>query len=105
MERIVEEGLLYDFYGPLLTAHQQKVYEMAVYDDLSLNEIADIEGVSKQAVHDLLKRTTTLLKGYEEKLGLIAKSKIIRKKAEDIEAMSTEEAVKRLARDIVKESL
>ena len=105
MERIVEEGLLYDFYGPLLTAHQQKVYEMAVYEDLSLNEIADIEGVSKQAVHDLLKRTTTLLKGYEEKLGLIAKSKNIQKKAKDIEAMSTEEAVKRLAREIVKESL
>ncbi len=105
MERIVEEGLLYDFYGPLLTAHQQKVYEMAVYENLSLNEIADIEGVSKQAVHDLLKRTTTLLKGYEEKLGLIAKSKNIQKKAKDIEAMSTEEAVKRLAREIVKESL
>ena len=102
---MVEEGLLYDFYGPLLTAHQQKVYEMAVYEDLSLNEIADIEGVSKQAVHDLLKRTTTLLKGYEEKLGLIAKSKNIQKKAKDIEAMSTEEAVKRLAREIVKESL
>ncbi|MBO5565494.1 MAG: DNA-binding protein [Lachnospiraceae bacterium] len=105
MERIVEEGLLYDFYGPLLTGHQQKVYEMAVYDDLSLNEIAEMEGVSKQAVHDLLKRTTSLLRGYEDKLRLIAKSEKIRKIAKTIEESSTEKAVKQLAAEIVKESL
>ena len=40
MEKIVEQGLLYDFYGELLTAHQRKVYEDVVFNDLSPSEIA-----------------------------------------------------------------
>ena len=40
MDRILEQNLLYDFYGELLTEHQQRVYEDAVYNDMSLSEIA-----------------------------------------------------------------
>ena len=50
MEQIVEQGMLYDFYGPLLTKHQQEVYELVVYQNLSLNEIAEQKNISKQAV-------------------------------------------------------
>ena len=71
MEKIVEQGLLYDFYGSLLTVHQQKIYEKVVYENLSLNEVAETEGVSKQAVHDLVRRCTMIMRGYEEKLGMI----------------------------------
>lgn len=71
MEKIVEQGLLYDFYGPLLTSHQQHIYEQVVYENLSLNEIADLEGISKQAVHDLIKRCTLALQSYEDKLHAI----------------------------------
>ena len=39
MEKIVEQGLLYDFYGELLTAHQRRVYEDVVFNDLSPSEI------------------------------------------------------------------
>ena len=56
MEKIVELGLLYDFYGELLTRHQQKIYEAAVFEDMSLGEIAEDAGISRQGVHDLLKR-------------------------------------------------
>ena len=56
MEKIVEQGLLYDFYGELLTEHQRKIYEDAVYNDLSLSEIAEMQGISRQGVHDLIKR-------------------------------------------------
>lgn len=73
MEKIVEQGLLYDFYGELLTKHQRKIYEGIVYDDLSLGEIAQEEGVSRQAVHDIVKRCDKTLQGYEEKLQLVAK--------------------------------
>ena len=45
MEKIVEQGLLYDFYGELLTEHQKQIYEAAVYNDMSLTEIADEHGV------------------------------------------------------------
>lgn len=56
MEKIVAQGMLYDFYGSLLTKHQQEVYEHVVYDDMSLNEIAEAEGISKQAVSDQIGR-------------------------------------------------
>ncbi len=71
MERIVEQGILYDFYGPLLTKHQQEIYEAAVYNDLSLGEIAAEEGISRQGVHDLIKRCDRTLADYEEKLHLV----------------------------------
>ena len=84
MEKIVREGLLYDFYGQLLTRHQREVYEKVVYDDLSLTEIAEQTGVSKQAVHDLIRRTTAQMSGYEEKLGLIARFYRIRTSADEL---------------------
>ena len=56
MEKIVEQTLLYDFYGELLTDHQKEIYEDAVFNDLSLSEIADQQGISRQGVLDLLKR-------------------------------------------------
>ena len=51
MEKIVEQGLLYDFYGSLLTGHQQEIYEKVVYENLSLNEVAETEGRG-EARHD-----------------------------------------------------
>ncbi|MBQ7679129.1 MAG: DNA-binding protein [Butyrivibrio sp.] len=78
MERIVERGRLYDFYGELLTPHQREVYEAEVYEDLSLTEIAETCGTSKQAVHDLLKRTTKSLEDYEAKLHMIRRYDEIR---------------------------
>ena len=82
MEKIVEQGLLYDFYGQLLTAHQQKIYEQAVYENLSYNEIAESEGISRQAVHDLVRRTTSLMQRYENKLGMIRRFRNLRKTAD-----------------------
>ncbi len=79
MEKIVEQGLLYDFYGELLTEHQRNIYEDAVYNDLSLVEIAEEYSISKQGVHDLLRRCTKSLEGYEEKLHMIERTDRIRK--------------------------
>lgn len=89
MEKIVEQGLLYDFYGNLLTEHQKKVYEDAVYQDLSLSEIAEDEGISRQGVHDLIKRCDHILKDYEKKLHLLEKSTFIKKTMEQIAQLST----------------
>ena len=71
MERIFEQTLLYDFYGELLTAHQQTIYEDAVYNDMSLSEIAQEHGISRQGVHDLIKRCDRTLQDYESKLHLV----------------------------------
>ena len=71
MDRILEQNLLYDFYGELLTEHQQRVYEDAVYNDMSLSEIAGEQGISRQGVHDLIKRCDKILQDYESKLHLV----------------------------------
>lgn len=79
MEKIVEQGLLYDFYGELLTEHQRQIYEDAVYNDMSLSELASTYGISRQGIHDLLRRCDKSLLEYEEKLHLIERFDKIKK--------------------------
>lgn len=88
MEKIVEQGLLYDFYGELLTEHQQEIYESVVYENLSLGEIAEAKGISRQAVHDIVKRCDKILLGYEEKLKLVEKFTSIKEKIAQINRLS-----------------
>lgn len=71
MIKIVEQSLLYDFYGELLTKHQKEIYEDVVINDMSLSEIAMDKGISRQGVHDLIKRCDKALKDYENKLHLV----------------------------------
>lgn len=72
MKEIERVSLLFDFYGPLLTARQQSLFQAYYLEDLSLGEIAGEDGVSRQAVQNLLKRSVALLEEYEAKLGFIA---------------------------------
>lgn len=85
VDKIIERGLLFDFYGDLLTAHQQKIYSEAVFNDLSLAELSEEEGISRQGVFDLIKRCDKLLLEYESKLKLIEKFKEIKKEAGNLE--------------------
>lgn len=71
VEEVVEQSLLYDFYGELLTEHQRKIYEAALFEDYSLSEIAEEAGISRQGVHDLLRRCDKQLRAYEAKLHLV----------------------------------
>ena len=101
MEKIFQQVLLYDFYGELLTEHQQNVYEDAVYNDMSLSEIAEEYGISRQGVHDLIKRCDKILLDYEEKLRLVekftgAKEKISRllELTKDLEGLELEHSAR-----------
>lgn len=71
MEKRGKQAFLYDFYGELLTEHQRQVYEEVVFHDLSLAEVAEDLGISRQGVHDLVRRCDKTLAGYEEKLHLV----------------------------------
>jgi predicted DNA-binding protein YlxM (UPF0122 family) len=71
LERMVRTGLLYDFYGGLLTEKQRQAMEKYYLENWSLAEIASFDGVSRQAVYDLLHRSERMVQGYEEKLGLL----------------------------------
>ncbi len=103
MEKIVEQGMLYDFYGELLTEHQRRIYEDVVVHDMSLGEIAKEQGISRQGVHDLIKRCDRLLYGYEDRLHLIAKFNRVKETVAQIERESAEESVRLLARQILEE--
>ena len=67
----VEDSLLLDFYGNLLTDKMRATLDMYLNDDLSLAEIAEEEEISRQGVHDKVKRALVQLKDYEDKLGLV----------------------------------
>ncbi|MDE6924182.1 MAG: DNA-binding protein [Acetatifactor sp.] len=71
MDKIYEQTMLFDFYGELLTEHQRRIYEDVVYNDMSLGEIAEEQGISRQGVHDLVRRCDRILQGYENKLHLV----------------------------------
>lgn len=85
MEKIIERNLLFDFYGELLTEHQKDIYRSAVYEDLSLSELSEQYGITRQGVHDIMKRCDKILSGYEEKLHLIEKFMNIKEYAGEIE--------------------
>ena len=116
MEKIFEQGLLYDFYGELLTEHQRSIYEDAVFNDMSLGEIAEERGISRQGVHDLIKRCDRILLEYESKLHLVerfakAKEKIgaierltCVEEAESVEqAAGRMEEIRNLAQELLEE--
>lgn len=106
MDKIIERGLLFDFYGELLTPHQQQIYSEAVFNDLSLQELSDEAGISRQGIHDLIKRCDKQLLLYEEKLGLIAKFQSIKSDIVKIEALVDEFDSKDLeTKKVIKERL
>jgi predicted DNA-binding protein YlxM (UPF0122 family) len=65
---------LYERYGVLLTDHQKEVVDLYLRSDWSLAEIADHEGTSRAAVHDIVRRSTLALQEYEHRLGLLAEA-------------------------------
>lgn len=71
MEKFVEIGLLYDFYGKILTEKQRDIIDLYYMKDLSLGEISELLGISRQAVHDNIRRAEKQLRTLEESLGLV----------------------------------
>ena len=70
MAKNLEISFLLDFYGDLLTSKQREVIEYYYNDDLSLAEIADNEGITRQGVRDSIKRAEAQLLEMEQRLGL-----------------------------------
>lgn len=105
MEKILEQALLYDFYGELLTTHQKQVYEDVVLNDYSLSEVADQLGISRQGVHDMVKRCHKLLTGYEEKLHLVERFVSLREQVGQIQKLAKAQADNPAMKEIEKISI
>lgn len=109
MNGLLEQALLYDFYGELLTNHQKEIYEQFVLDDLSLSEIAESAGISRQGVHDLVKRCNKILEGYEAKLHLVEKFLSVKAKVQKMNELLEEtkdekyQDIRQIATEILEE--
>ena len=101
MEKIVEQSLLYDFYGDLLTEHQKDIYEGYVLENLSLAELAESSGISRQGVHDLIKRVEKTLNDYENKLHLAEKFLHIKNEVQKIQGSDSLKQAKTIAEEIL----
>lgn len=85
-------GSLYEMYGSLLTKKQQRCLELYFYEDYSLAEIADEMQVSRQAVHDLLKRVEQTLEQYEKMLGFLKRTETSRRLLDEAQRLLEETA-------------
>ena len=65
---------LFERYGALLTEHQRSVLDLHLRSDWSLAEIAEHEGTSRAAVHDMIRRSRLALEEYEKRLGLLGEA-------------------------------
>ena len=82
-------SILYDFYGELLNDHKKRVFEDYFLNDLSLSEIAYELNISRQGVHDIVKRCTQELKDYEDRLSLVNRFTSIKEKLSTIKEIGT----------------
>ena len=92
MDKILEQTLLYDFYGELLTEHQKQIYEDVVFGDYSLSEVAEEQGISRQGVHDLVKRCNKLLQEYASRLHLVEWFVAVKRQIEEMKRSLQEAA-------------
>lgn len=82
--------MLYDFYGELLTERQKEFFDLYYNDDLSLSEIAENAGISRQGVRDVIVRAEGIMQGFEDKTGLIRRFEEMRGHIDAIEAAAAE---------------
>lgn len=90
MDKKLMVSILLDFYGALLSEKQQEIMDYYYNDDLSLSETADNIGITRQGVHDTVKRTEQTLYEMENKLGLYAKFEQIQNGLQQIEMQAAD---------------
>ena len=98
LEKAIQLSSLFDLYSALLTSRQQQVFKCYYFDDISLGEIAEILGITKQAVKDCLDKTEKILLDYESKL------KIAQKLEQEQEVLKKDKTLQEKIKKIWKES-
>ena len=79
-------SLLFDFYGDVLTQRQKEFYDLYYNEDLSLGEIAENSGITRQGVRDVIVRAESILMDLEEKTGLIQRFYAMREQLQQVDA-------------------
>ena len=92
MDRMTEIYYM-DFYGELLTEHQQKILSLVIMEDYSLAEVAEHLGITRQGVHDGVQRGLAKLQWFEDRLGLYKKHQLQQESLNKIKALLDEEDI------------
>ena len=79
-------ALLYDFYGDVLTERQKEFYELYYNEDLSLSEIAENYGISRQGVRDVIVRAEATLTELEDKTGIIRRFHVMQDQLKEVQS-------------------
>lgn len=85
-KEVYEMGMLMDFYGSLLTESTLQAMDMYFNQDMSLSEIAESLGISRQGAHSFVTKGRQQLLDYEEKLGMYSRFRKLKSRLEDIQA-------------------
>lgn len=91
-------SLMLDYYGSFLTERQLELMRMSVDEDMSLSEISEQVGISRQAVRDHLAKAGRELAGLEERLGVISRDRALRAICNSLEEASSSASVSELRR-------
>lgn len=103
MQHKITVSLLNDYYGGILNSNQQEIMRLYFDCDMSLAEISEQKGVTRQAIREMVVRSTSKLNEMENKLQLVKKIKNINKKMEEIISNTSDENTKRELTDLLKE--
>ncbi len=90
LEEVVELSLLYDFYGELLSDNAKRVFEGYVLEDMSLSELSEETGISRQGIYDTVSRSVNKLRTYEDKLKLVEKFENMKREVDEIKTLAEE---------------
>lgn len=88
MKDMLELSILFDYYGGLLTEKQRTCFDLYYNQDLSLSEVAEECGISRQGVHDTLTRTDAALRQMELRLGCAERERRLRETEEELLAIA-----------------
>ena len=109
MEKNVEVAILLDIYGELLTDKQREYFDLHYNQDLTLAEIGEMNGISRQGVWDIIRRAEATLRDIEAKTGLVARFRARREALSGVEARlsgllsSPDAEARRVAREVMEE--
>lgn len=102
MDKRIRLGLLLDWYGALLTDKQRATLEQSINEDCSLAEIAEREGISRQAVRDAIMRAEEQLEQYEAKLGFLERDMALIADIGALRQAANEENVQRGLQNLIE---
>jgi len=106
LEKTLRANRLFDFYGPLLTDNQRRIFHLYYREDWSLSEVAESMECSRQAVHESVQRGLEKLQSYDDRLSLIEQHQQRQAKLNELlSLLNGESDARELVEDMITEGI